>query len=497
VPAGTPNVPGRETRPPVSKEDRTVSTTPNTLQRDTAQAPDDPRALSTLSPPLARLAGQIIDRTATVAVVGLGYVGLPLLQAAGAEGFGLIGLDTDATKIERLLAGRSHIVDVADDDLALTRSAQFTTEPAALGAADVILVAVPTPLRDGTPDLSLVRAAVEQIVVALRPGQLIILESTTYPGTTEELVRPILESSGLRAGEDIAVAYSPERINPGDRRSFRATPKIVAGVGTTDTNLAELFYGTLVDTVVRTSSPRQAEMAKLIENTFRQVNIALVNELATVASGIGVDIWEALDAAATKPFGYMPFWPGSGVGGHCIAIDPSYLSWKVEQRLGFGVGFIEHARTVNNRMPAHVANRVSEALNGVGKALRGARLVVLGLTYKPGVNDVRESPAVNVLQRLIAGGARCAYHDPYVPSVVIAGRRHGDFLPVPPEIDTEELPRLESTPLSSSLLAAADCVVILTAHEGIDYDAVVDGSPLVFDTTGVTRHRRLPHVVLL
>jgi len=437
---------------------------------------------SVISPELAHLAVRIAERRATVAVVGLGYVGLPLLVAAGNEGFGLIGVDTDAEKIKGLRDGRSHIVDIADADLpwaddgfAWEGRAQFATDPTVLLVADVVLIAVPTPLRDGTPDLSLVEAAVRDLALVLRPGQLVVLESTTYPGTTEDVVRPILEATGLVAGRDFALAYSPERINPGDGRSLRETPKIVGGLTAADTEIAMCFYGSLVDHVVPTSSPRQAEMAKLLENTFRQVNIALVNELATIASSIGVDIWEALEAAATKPFGYMPFWPGPGVGGHCIAIDPSYLSWKVEQRLGFGVGFIEHARAVNNRMPVHVVQRITETLNGAGKALRGSRIVVLGLAYKSGVNDVRESPAVNVLQRLVAAGAECVYHDPFIPAI----------------------PSACSVALSGDLLAGADCVVILTAHPQIDYDAVVASSRLVFDAVGATRHHRDEHVVLL
>jgi UDP-N-acetyl-D-glucosamine dehydrogenase len=455
-------------------------------------------------PTLAALAGRIADRTATVAVVGLGYVGLPLLVAAGAEGFGLIGVDRDAEKVKGLRDGRSHVTDVADhdllwagDDIAWDGGAQFSTDSSVLIAADVILVAVPTPLRDGKPDLSLVQSAMADVALVLRPGQLVVLESTTYPGTTEEVVRPILESTGLVAGQDFALAYSPERINPGDGRALRQTPKLVAGVTPADTELAAAFYGTLVDHVVPTSSPRQAEMAKLIENTFRQVNIALVNELATIAPALGVDLWEALEAAATKPFGYMPFWPGPGVGGHCIAIDPSYLSWKVEQHLGFGIGFIEHARSVNNRMPAHVFSRITEALNDRGLALRGSRLVVLGLTYKAGVNDVRESPALNVLQRLVAAGADCVYHDPYVPSAVLDGRREGDFVHAPPDTASEELPRTHSVPLTEELLAGADCVVVLTPHPGIDYAAVVAAAPLVFDAVGATRHCRADHVVLL
>ena len=440
---------------------------------------------------LGDLVARLDQRRAVVAVVGLGYVGLPLLVAAGTEGFDLLGVDADRGKVAQLKAGRSPVVDVGADDLKWVERAQFSTDHRALVAADVIVVAVPTPLRDGAPDLTLVERAMAQVAEVLRPGQLVVLESTTYPGTTEELVLPILERSGLTAGADFFLAYSPERIDPGTGRSLRATPKLVAGIGPDDTVAAVTFYETLVDQVVTTSSPRQAEAAKLIENIFRQVNIALVNELATIAPAVGVDIWEALDAAATKPFGYMPFWPGPGVGGHCIAVDPSYLSWRVEQRLGFGIGFIEHARSVNNRMPTYVASRVAETLNGAGKALRGSRVVVLGLSYKPGVNDVRESPALTVLQHLVAGGADCVYHDPYVPSAVVEGRRHSDV------VKAAEPVRLESVPLTDELVATADCVVLLTAHPGIDYEAVLHRAPLVFDAVGATRGRRADHVVLL
>ncbi len=459
-------------------------------------SPEAARALpdQPLPPPLASLLELITDRTATIAVVGMGYVGLPLLLAAHAEGFPAIGLDTDPTKVESLQARRSYLVDVSDHELAGTGDVRFSTEHLVLRDADVIILAVPTPLREGAPDLSLVRAAASDVALVLRPGQLVVLESTTYPGTTEELVLPILESSGLVTGVDFALAYSPERINPGSGWTLRATPKIVAGLGAADAEVAIAFYETLVDRVVPTSSLKSAEMAKLIENTFRQVNIALVNELATIAPAIGVDLWDALAAAATKPFGYMPFWPGPGVGGHCIAIDPSYLSWKVEQRLGFGIGFIEHARSVNNRMPAFVTSRISEALNSVGRPLQGARLLVLGLTYKAGVNDVRESPALNVLGRLLSAGAICSYHDPYIPSVDVGGRRQGDQ---PLCLPHENRPRLASVELSDEVLASTDCLVILTAHPTIDYAAAVAAAPLVFDAAGVTRGKRADKVVLL
>ena len=433
---------------------------------------------------------RIADRSATVGVVGLGYVGLPLLTAAGRAGFNLIGIDASDTKVAALRKGRSYVADVPDGEVSALEVAEFSTNHRDLISADVILVAVPTPLTSGVPDLSLVKLAGEQIAEVLRPGQLVMLESTTYPGTTEEMFRPILESSGLVAGRDFALAYSPERINPGGSWSFRKTPKVVAGLSEIETDVAVAFYGAIVDHVLRASAPRTAEMAKLIENTFRQVNIALVNELAMLAPSIGVDIWEALDAAASKPFGYLPFWPGPGVGGHCIAVDPSYLSWKVEQLLGFGVGFIEHARSVNNRMPAYVAQRISEALNSRSKALRGAKLTILGLSYKPGVDDVRESPALEVVENLVAAGAHCEYHDPFVSQVTIHPRaRRGSAAP-------REF-QLHSRDLTSELLSGSDCVVVLTAHPGIDYFEVIERSPLVFDAAGVTREDRRDHVVLL
>ena len=282
----------------------------------------------------ADVAARISNRSATVAVLGLGYVGLPLMIESRRAGFNVIGVEADPTRVQQLRKGESYIDDVTDGEVAALGGV-LTTDHRVLSKADIVIIAVPTPLRDGTPDLTPIESACEDISSVLRRGQLVILESTTYPGTTEDVVRPILELGGLICSEDFGLAYSPERIDPGGPWTMRLTPKIVAGVSRLETALAGSFYATLVDRVVETTSPREAEMAKLIENTFRQVNVALVNELATIAPSIGVDIWEALDAAATKPFGYMPFWPGPGVGGHCIAIDPSFLSWKVEQRMGF------------------------------------------------------------------------------------------------------------------------------------------------------------------
>jgi UDP-N-acetyl-D-glucosamine dehydrogenase len=423
---------------------------------------------------------RIVGRTATVGVVGLGYVGLPLLVAISSEGFPVIGLDINKDRADALAEGRSYIVDVSPDVLSSLDDALFTTDASTLGAADVIVIAVPTPLADGVPDLSHVKAAAEDVAAVLQPGRLVVLESTTYPGTTEEIIRPILEKSGLVAGRDFFLGYSPERIDPGRFHLFRETPKIVSGLGQADTELMQLFYGQLVSRVVTTPSPREAEMAKLIENTYRQVNIALVNELATLSGDLSVDIWSAIEAAATKPFGFQPFWPGPGVGGHCIAIDPSYLSWRVGQRLGFGIGFVEHAKEVNSRMPAHVANRIGQALNDVGKPIRGSRIMAIGLAYKADVNDIRESPSLMVMERLARSGAECSYHDPFVPTVRILGEEH------------------TSRPLEQSILEQQDCVAILTAHATVDYAAVVLSAPLVFDARGVTRKLpKAPNVVLL
>ena len=426
---------------------------------------------------LAALRDRLAARQATVAVVGLGYVGLPLLVAASQAGFATVGLDLDDGKVADLRCGRSHVIDVTDATVAALAGARFTSDPGELRAADVIVIAVPTPLREGTPDLGLVERAVAQVADAVRPGQLIVLESTTYPGTTDEVVVPALERRGVVADVDVAVAYSPERVDPGSSWSVQDTPKVVGGFGPASAEVAAAFYDTFVSTVHRTRGAREAEMCKLIENTFRQVNIALVNELATVAGPIGVDLWDALDAAATKPFGYLPFWPGAGVGGHCIAVDPSYLSWRVERELGFGVGFISHARSVNNRMPAHVTQRIAEALNEDSQALRGARIHLLGLTYKAGVNDIRESPALAVAENLAAAGALRSYSDPYVPDVRLAGTC------------------LTSKPLEAA--RDADLVVVLVFHPTWTREEVTGLGPRVFDVTGAFRFEDDDRVVLL
>lgn len=431
--------------------------------------------------PLDALAARIREKEAVVAVVGLGYVGLPLLVAVHGEGFPVVGYDADADKVRTLETGRSTIVDVADSEIAALDQARFAADPSALGEADVVLICVPTPLKDSTPDLSMVELAAEQVGLALRPGRLVVLESTTYPGTTEEIVRPIVERlSGLTLGKDFALAYSPERIDPGQRtHRLDNTPKVVAGVTERCREMATSFYSQFVQQIVTTSTPREAEMAKLIENTFRQVNIALVNELAIIGRELGVDIWESLEAAATKPFGYMAFWPGPGVGGHCISIDPSYLSWRAGQQLGYRAAFIEHANEVNNRMPAYVVDRVAEALNDAGKPLKGSRILAIGVAYKPGVDDRRESPSLAVIERLLRKGADVAFHDPFVPQI----SSNGD--------------ELRSVDLDDDVVAEQDCVLILTQHPGIDWRALTNVARLVFDTRGVTAGFDAPNVVRL
>jgi UDP-N-acetyl-D-glucosamine dehydrogenase len=431
--------------------------------------------------PLLVLAERIRSKQARIAVVGLGYVGLPLLLTAGNAGYETLGFDVNHEKIEQLRSGRSYIVDVSDSEVASAVFGEFSADPAVLSRADVMVICVPTPLTDRTPDLSMVRAAAGVVGRHLQPGRLVVLESTTYPGTTEEIMRPILEgASGLEAGKDFALAYSPERIDPGQStRRLENTPKIVAGLSPRCRELATSFYSHFVREVVTTSTMREAEMAKLIENTFRQVNIALVNELAIVAHDMDVDIWEALQAASTKPFGYMPFWPGPGVGGHCISIDPSYLSWRADQQIGHRIEFIEHANDVNNRMPKYVASRIGEALNEAGKALKGSRILCIGIAYKAGVNDLRESPSLLVAEHLVSKGAEISYHDPFVPRVDISGLEYG------------------SNALEEAVLEAQDCVAILTPHPGLDVRRVLRSSPLVFDARGVTAGIDATNVVRL
>ncbi|HWD10024.1 MAG TPA: nucleotide sugar dehydrogenase, partial [Actinomycetota bacterium] len=362
----------------------------------------------------------IHERTATVAVVGLGYVGLPVAVAAANAGFSVVGYDVSEARTAQLMAGDSYVLDISNDELGAVLAAgrfRATSDPEEVGQADVIVICVPTPLRDDLPDMSYIEAAGNLVAKGLKPGRLVILESTTYPGTTEELLKGILETSGLKCGQDFSLGFSPERIDPGNTRfKLENVPKVVGGFDADATSLMKAFYSSFVHTVVTVSSPRTAEMAKLLENTYRHVNIALVNEIAILCHDLGIDVWEVITAAATKPFGYQPFYPGPGWGGHCIPVDPAYLSWRVRQ-LGDTAHFIDLAREINNRMPVYVVQRIAEALNEEGKSLKGSAVLILGVAYKPDVGDLRESPALDVIARLRKSGANVSFHDPYVGSI--------------------------------------------------------------------------------
>ncbi|MER3401494.1 MAG: hypothetical protein C4313_10325 [Thermoflexus sp.] len=416
-----------------------------------------------------------------VGVIGLGYVGLPLALAFAEAGLEVVGVDVDAGKVQRLAAGESPLRDVPPEALRAALAAgrfRLTTDYEALRAADAMFICVPTPYDAmRAPDLSYVRAAAEGIARVLRRGHLVILQSTTYPGTTEEVVRPILEAgSGLRAGEDFDLAFSPERIDPGNRTwTVRNTPKVVGGIHPRSTERAAALLARLGAPVHPVSSPRVAEMSKLLENIFRSVNIALVNELALLCERMGIDIWEVIEAAKTKPFGFMAFYPGPGVGGHCIPVDPYYLSWKA-RAYDFYTKFIELAAEVNQAMPFHVVGKVEEALDRyAGRGLRGARVLVLGVAYKREVEDARNSPAERILELLLRRGAETAYHDPYVPRFRVGGN---PFYP--------EVRELASVPLTEERLRWADAVVIVTGHRAVDYARVVQTARLVVDTCHAT-----------
>lgn len=420
---------------------------------------------------------------ARIAVIGLGYVGLPLATALAEAGFHVVGLDLDESKVAMLMGGRSPMPDLGSDLLARLVEAErlrATTDPEILGEVDVAIICVPTPCDETRrPVLTHLREAGVAICQRLRPDQLIILESTTYPGTTEELLLPLLEQSGLRCGIDFELAYSPERVDPGNRRfHLRNTPKIVAGVTPRARELAGTLYARVVERVVPVSSTRVAEMAKLLENTFRHVNIALANEMAMLCAQIGISVWEVIDAAATKPFGFMPFYPGPGVGGHCIPVDPFYLSWKAREHR-CPARLIELAGDINDQMPGVVVERVTEALNRQGKALMGSRILILGISYKKDVPDIRESPALKVIERLLEKGAAVGYHDPLVP---FCSNGAGP---------------MASEALDEATLAAADCVVILTDHSGLPYDTIARYARAVVDTRNAVRDLQSAAVIRL
>ncbi|MBM4434402.1 MAG: nucleotide sugar dehydrogenase [Chloroflexi bacterium] len=434
----------------------------------------------------SELRGRIADRTARVAVIGCGYVGLPLLMAFAEAGYRVVGVDVDERKVSELRAGRSYIMDVTDDALRSQLAAgrfDATTDFDVLRSADVIFVAVPTPFdRAKQPDLTFVRAAAEHIAPRLRSGQLIILESTTYPGTTDEVLRPILESGGLAAGKDFLLAFSPERIDPGNR-TFRIanTSKVVGGIDEASTSVAKLVLEQVITQgkVHAVSSARAAELAKLLENTFRAVNIALVNELAMLCDRMDIDIWEVIDAAATKPYGFMAFYPGPGVGGHCIPVDPYYLSWKARE-YDFHTKFIELAAETNLGMPFFTVARVRRLLGDHDLPLRGARILTLGASFKKDIDDARNSSAIRVMEILLHEGARIEYHDPFVERITLNGALYGGE------------PRgvtLRSVPLDAARVAGADCVVVLVGHSGVDYAMVRANAKLVFDAVNATGGR--------
>ena len=419
-----------------------------------------------------QLLSRINDRSATVAVVGLGYVGLPLAVEFANAGFKVIGYDVSQRAVDGINRGESHIQDVPSSKLKqLVDSGKIvaTTNEARMGEADAISIAVPTPLsKTRDPDMSYVLSAMDAVARNAHPGLLIVLESTTYPGTTRELVVPRLESAGLTVGEDVFVALSPERVDPGnDVWHTRNTPKVVGGITPACTSAAHALYSSTIDTVVPVSSTECAELVKLLENTFRAVNIGLVNEMAIVCDKLGVDVWEVIDAAATKPFGFMKFTPGPGIGGHCIPLDPHYLAWKM-RTLNYKTRFIDLASEINSAMPDMVAEKVSRALNDVRKSVNGSRILVLGVAYKKNIDDMRESPALDVIRLLEGRGADVVYHDPFIPQF-----RDGDHSMVGVPFSQEELER-------------ADAVVIVTDHDGVDYQTVLDHADVVVDTRNAT-----------
>jgi UDP-N-acetyl-D-glucosamine dehydrogenase len=442
--------------------------------------------VSSLSETAEALRQKLEARTARCGVVGLGYVGLPLAVELARAGFRTLGIDLDARKVDAINRGESYIQDVPTRDVAEFRQGNrlaATIDASLVASLDTVNICVPTPLRKTKdPDLSYVVSAVEMIATHLHPGMLVVLESTTYPGTTDEIVQPILERRGLKAGEDFFLAFSPERVDPGNEKwNTKNVPKVVGGVTPACSALAKALYSASIDTVIEVGSTKVAEMVKLLENTFRAVNIGLVNELALMCDRLGINVWEVVDAAATKPFGFMPFYPGPGLGGHCIPIDPFYLSWKVKE-VGFEARFIELAGHVNGAMPRHVVEKISDALNSHTKPLRGSSVLVLGISYKRDIDDLRESPALDVMATLNQKGAKVSYHDPYLPSLP-AREWPGGF-------------DLTSVGLRAETLAAADCVVLVTDHRVLDYDLIVRHAPLVVDTRNAIKTPH-PHVFKL
>ena len=427
----------------------------------------------------AELLSKIIERRAVVGVIGLGYVGLPLAVEFGRAGLRVIGFDLDEQRIASINSGKSYIPDVGTEmvkTLVEREKLSATTDFSKLKEVDAVIICVPTPLRKTKePDISFILAASEQVRAFLHSPELVVLESTTYPGTTDEVLLPMLEDTGLKLDSDFYLAFSPERVDPGNPQfQTHNIPKVVGGVTSMSTEMAAALYQTIVERVHKVSSARVAETTKLLENTFRSVNIGLVNEMAQLCYHLGIDSWEVIEAAATKPFGFMAFYPGPGIGGHCIPLDPHYLSWKARLH-GFEARFISLAEEVNSHMPQHVVQLVQDSLNEQGKPLKGAGVLVIGVAYKRDINDVRESPAIGIVDQLMRKGALVSYHDPFVPEMTLDGKGS-----------------LTGVELTDEALEGCDCVLIVTDHSKVDYGRVLKLSPLVIDTRNVTRKLGMP-----
>jgi UDP-N-acetyl-D-glucosamine dehydrogenase len=429
-----------------------------------------------------QLLDKLHTKTARVGVVGLGYVGLPLAVEFAHAGFEVLGLDVDHRKIDKLNAGESYIQDIPTSTvqpLVAAGKLAATTDFSRIRELDTVNICVPTPLSKAKdPDMTFVNSAVQSIAENFGPGKLVILESTTYPGTTEELVLPKLEQNGLTVGADFFLCFSPERVDPGNKQfQTRNIPKVVGGHTANCTEVGAAFYAQALDRVVPVSGTKVAEMVKLLENTFRMINIGMVNELSIMCGRMGINVWEVIDAAATKPFGFMPFYPGPGLGGHCIPIDPFYLSWKSKQS-GIEARFIELAGYINGQMPHFVVDKIQNALNDHTKPLRGSAVHILGMAYKKDIDDVRESPGLDIMHLLLQRGARVSYTDPFIPSLRLEGER----------LDSQDM---------LPACAQADCVVVVTDHTGVDYAAVLDAAPLIVDTRNALKRFQSPKIVTL
>lgn len=420
---------------------------------------------------LKELEKKIVTRKAKIGIIGLGYVGLPLALTFAKKGFKVYGIDIDKDRIAKLGRGVSYILDVTSNEIKeeiSRRRFAVTNDFVRISQLDAVIICVPTPLyKTKEPDVSYIVAAVENIKKYMKRGQIVVLESTTYPGTTEEVMLPILEKGGFREGRDFYLAFSPERIDPGNEKyNTKNTPKIIGGISKESTRIAKLLYEQAIDTVIPVSSAKVAEMVKLLENTFRIVNIGLVNEIMLMCDKLGINVWDVIDAAKTKPYGFMPFYPGPGVGGHCIPVDPIYLSWKARMH-GFEARFIDLASYVNSEMPHYVLSKVIEGLNDRKKALRCSKVLIVGVAYKKDVKDLRESPALEIIDLLIKKGAFVSYYDPYLPYLKIDGIN------------------LKGLDFDKNAFKDSDCVVVVTDHSGVDYDFILKNSPLVVDTRNI------------